>query len=80
MIPGLQHCAGGKGPTDVSEPLLDALIDWVENGKAPGEVQMARYSKSKGLEREFLACAEPRRARFDASGKASCVTPSDRAK
>lgn len=80
MVPGLQHCAGGKGPTEVSEPLLDALIDWVENGKAPDEVQMARYSKAKGLEREFLACAEPRRAHFDASGKASCVIPSDRAK
>lgn len=75
MIPGLQHCAGGKGPTDVSEPLLDTLIDWVENGKAPSQVALTRRSRDKGLERDFLACAEPQRVRFDAAGKASCVAP-----
>ncbi len=38
LAPGVMHCAGGKGPQDVSERLLDKLIAWVEEGKRPDEV------------------------------------------
>jgi feruloyl esterase len=41
-IPGTGHCGGGTGPGDASDRLLDALVDWVENGKIPGPVTMHR--------------------------------------
>lgn len=31
--PGVSHCGGGRGPVPLGG--LDALVDWVENGKAP---------------------------------------------
>lgn len=33
MIPGLQHCSGGPGATDID--FLASLEQWVENGRAP---------------------------------------------
>ncbi|MDA2933949.1 tannase/feruloyl esterase family alpha/beta hydrolase, partial [Acidobacteria bacterium AH-259-D05] len=33
MAPGMAHCGGGPGPHDWDK--LTALVDWVENGKAP---------------------------------------------
>jgi feruloyl esterase len=36
LFPGMDHCAGGAGPQPAM--LLDTLIDWVENGKAPGTI------------------------------------------
>jgi feruloyl esterase len=52
LVPGMQHCAGGPGPTDFGQfgptldPALDdaahnittALEDWVEKGTAPEQV------------------------------------------
>jgi feruloyl esterase len=35
LVPGLDHCDGGPGPQDVPDRVLDALILWVEQGKAP---------------------------------------------
>lgn len=75
MVPGLMHCTGGLGPTDVNEVLLDALIAWVENGTAPAQLQATRYTREHGLERRFTLCAEPQRVRFDSSGASSCVAP-----
>ena len=33
MAPGVGHCAGGNGPQPSGQ--IEALIDWVENGRAP---------------------------------------------
>jgi feruloyl esterase len=41
-IPGMGHCGGGTGPNDAPDQLLQALIDWVEQGKAPTAVVMHR--------------------------------------
>ena len=63
-IPGMQHCTGGEGPTDVDEPLLGALVAWVENGVAPEGIVAPRATAQRGVEREFLICPEPRRPRL----------------
>ncbi len=42
QIPGAGHCGGGTGPNDHADRMLDALIAWVEEGKAPGAVVMHR--------------------------------------
>lgn len=36
LAPGVGHCAGGSGPQPSG--LLDSLIEWVEEGKAPGKI------------------------------------------
>lgn len=42
QIPGMAHCGGGTGPADGPDRLLQELIQWVEDGKAPGPVEMHR--------------------------------------
>ena len=41
-VPGWGHCGGGTGPTDGQDRMLQALIDWVEKGKAPQGIRMHR--------------------------------------
>lgn len=36
MVPGMQHCSGGPGPA--SFDALGALVQWVEEGKAPDQI------------------------------------------
>jgi len=36
--PGVHHCAGGPGPQDTPDRLLDKVIAWAEDGKRPNEV------------------------------------------
>jgi feruloyl esterase len=67
-VPGLLHCRGGDGPTDIDERLLEALIDWVEKGQAPVSVVTNRSLPGKPTERRFLLCAEPTRARLVSPG------------
>ena len=40
MIPGMLHCGGGQGPSQVN--WLGLLQDWVETDKAPGDVVALR--------------------------------------
>jgi hypothetical protein len=34
-VPGVLHCAGGPGPQDSPDRLLDAVVAWVEDGQRP---------------------------------------------
>ena len=38
LIPGLYHCEGGIGP--VQTDVLSAMLDWVEQGKAPASLTL----------------------------------------
>jgi feruloyl esterase len=68
FVPGMQHCRGGNGPTDVEDPMIDALATWVETGKAPDSVLAPRQMPGKGVDRIFRLCPEPRRAALKAPG------------
>jgi len=62
MIPGMAHCAGGPGATNVSSATRDsmppvsdaahdmaiALQDWVEKGQAPRALIATHYTEGKG--------------------------------
>jgi feruloyl esterase len=61
-MPGLMHCRGGPGTTNSEEPLIDALVNWVEKSQAPDTIIVNRVSPAKGLERTFRLCSEPTRA------------------
>ncbi len=53
-VPGMAHCGGGTGPGDAPDELLNALIAWVEQGKAPADVVAHR-----GADRVQLQFADP---------------------
>jgi len=68
FVPGTQHCRGGNGPTDIEDPMIDAVADWVETGKAPESVLAPRATPAKGIDRVFRLCPEPKRAVLKAAG------------
>jgi feruloyl esterase len=68
FVPGTQHCRGGNGPTDIEDPMIDAVANWVETGKEPESVLAARATPDKGIDRVFRLCPEPKRAVLKASG------------
>jgi feruloyl esterase len=47
MVPGMGHCGGGTNTYD-SFDLLGAVVDWVENGKAPQSVVARRALPEPG--------------------------------
>ncbi len=58
-VPGMLHCGGGEA-TDRFE-MLDAIVDWVEHGKAPDRV-IATGKAMPGLSRPL--CPYPTVARY----------------
>jgi hypothetical protein len=62
LVPGLYHCGGGPGPDDVPDQALNALIPWVEKGKAPQSFVAHHLNPETGPVRSFLICASPMRA------------------
>jgi tannase/feruloyl esterase len=42
MAPGVFHCGGGPGPAPQNDNLFGALIDWVENNKAPETILVSK--------------------------------------
>lgn len=53
-VPGMAHCGGGTGPGDAPDKMLEALINWVEHGKAPADIVAHR-----GTDRVQLLFADP---------------------
>ena len=60
LVPGMTHCGGGEA-TDKFE-MLDAIVDWVERGKAPGRI-LANASSGLPLSRPL--CPYPQVARYN---------------
>jgi len=58
-VPGMLHCGGGEA-TDRFE-MLDAIMDWVERGKAPDRI-VATSSTLEGISRPL--CPYPSIARY----------------
>jgi hypothetical protein len=64
MAPGVAHCAGGTGPQP--QGLFDALVEWVERGKAPGKI-LASKPIDGGTQTRPL-CPYPAVARWTGTG------------
>ena len=62
-VPGMNHCAGG--PSTDQFDLLGALVDWVENGRAPERVVATARSAGNpgGVNPELPATWAPNRTR-----------------
>jgi len=82
MVPGMQHCGGGDGPSvfgQVSSGQGDALHDvekamerWVEEGAAPQQIIAAKYKSganpASGVVRTRPLCPYPQTAHWNGSG------------
>jgi len=64
MAPGVAHCAGGDGPQP--QGLFQAVIDWVEEGRAPDRI-LASKAIEGGTQTRPL-CPYPAQARWMGEG------------
>jgi tannase/feruloyl esterase len=81
MVPGMQHCGGGPGPSDFGQataaggdPQHDlgaALERWVEQGAAPEQVIATKYkgaTPTSGVVRTRPLCHYPQVAHWNGTG------------
>jgi len=82
MVPGMQHCGGGPGATsfgqsdadargDADHNIFTALVQWVENGKAPAAIIAAKYRGEDPAEGVLMTrplCPYPQSAKYKGAG------------
>ncbi|MCU1262613.1 MAG: Tannase and feruloyl esterase [Bryobacterales bacterium] len=82
MVPGMQHCYGGPGPSAFGQfPTLPeksadsniyaALEQWVEKGMGPSDIQATKYTEgnpAKGVAMTRPLCTYPKVARYKGTG------------
>ena len=54
MAPGVMHCAGGAGPQPTG--LMEGLLAWVEEGKAPESLLATRRDQTGAVTRSRPLC------------------------
>ena len=78
MVPGMAHCGGGIGPD--RNDSMTAMIDWVENSKAPDSIVASRVVNNQVVRTRPL-CPYPQVARYSGQGSIDdaanfhCVAP-----
>jgi feruloyl esterase len=60
MVPGMEHCVGGPGPSDFNH--MAVIVDWVEKGKAPDSIIASRPGRTRPL------CPYPQIAKYKGTG------------
>ena len=81
MVPGMEHCAGGPGPSSFGQLAtpdgdrfhsLDAALEaWVEQGTAPAEIIATKYNSAdpkSGVARTRPLCPWPHVAKYKGTG------------
>jgi feruloyl esterase len=66
LAPGVSHCAGGPGPQPTG--VLDALVTWVEDAKAPETLTATRRDQTGAITRSRPLCQYPLVAKYKGSG------------
>jgi feruloyl esterase len=64
LVPGMGHCAGGERTVDRFN-MVDAIVNWVENNRAPDQV-IAQGASMPGVTRPL--CPFPKHPHFDGTG------------
>ena len=72
MMPGVDHCAGGVGPSYVN--FLDQIDAWVEAGAAPDEIEAHWLDHDAKPSGSRLLCAYPKMAEYDGAGDPRAAT------
>jgi hypothetical protein len=66
LAPGVGHCGGGPGPPPSGQ--FDAVVRWVEEGKAPDTLDAVRRDQTGAVIRSRPLCQYPRVARYKGKG------------
>lgn len=67
FVPGMNHCSGG--PATDQFDALQAMVDWVENGKAPDSIKASALASNTSMpNRTRPLCAYPKIARYNGTG------------
>jgi feruloyl esterase len=66
LAPGVAHCGGGAGPAPTGQ--LEALLAWVEEGKAPETLTATRRDQSGAVTRSRPLCQYPLVAKYKGTG------------
>jgi feruloyl esterase len=66
LAPGVAHCGGGPGPAPTGQ--LDALMAWVEDGKAPETLTAIKRDQSGAVTRSRPLCQYPLVAKYKGTG------------
>ena len=66
MLPGVLHCGGGSGPSDVDWMAL--ITDWVEHDRAPEQPIATKRGKGGTALMTRPLCVYPKRAAYVGSG------------
>jgi feruloyl esterase len=66
LAPGVGHCGGGPGAPPSGQ--FDAVVRWVEEGKAPDTLNAVRRDPSGAVVRTRPLCAFPLFAKYKGSG------------
>jgi hypothetical protein len=66
LAPGVGHCGGGAGPTPTGQ--LEALLAWVEEGKAPETLTATRRDQGGVVTRSRPLCRYPLVAKYRGTG------------
>jgi pimeloyl-ACP methyl ester carboxylesterase len=66
LIPGLAHCGGG--PATDRFDMVSALVDWVEQGKAPDTLLATASATTPWPNRTRPLCVYPKRPVYNGSG------------
>jgi feruloyl esterase len=71
QAPGLSH--GVPGYEDAPHDVVLAIMDWVENGKAPSQIIATKFKNdtdtSQGVLRQRPLCPYPQIARYKGGGQ-----------
>ena len=66
MVPGMQHCRGGPGPTNFD--MIAPLDEWVEHGTAPARIVASHQTADGKVDRTRPLCPYPQEARWTGTG------------
>jgi feruloyl esterase len=66
LAPGVGHCGGGVGPQPTGQ--LDALVNWVEKGKAPDTLLAEKRDASNNVIQTRPLCVYPEVAKYKGNG------------
>jgi feruloyl esterase len=66
LAPGVGHCGGGAGPTPTGQ--LEALLAWVEEGKAAETLTATQRDQGGAVTRSRPLCQYPLVAKYKGAG------------
>jgi feruloyl esterase len=65
MAPGMAHCFGGPGPSELDA--VDAMVKWVEHAQPPAQI-VASHAAAGKVDRTRPLCPYPKVAKYKGAG------------